>query len=49
VLEEDLAQASLKALRIPRCEARAQALMFSWDEATRLFETHLAPLPATAD
>ena len=45
VLEEDLAQASLKALHIPRSEARAQALTFSWDESTRLFETHLAMVP----
>jgi hypothetical protein len=44
ILDEDLAQASLKALHIPRSEARAQALLFSWDEATRLFERHLAPI-----
>jgi glycosyltransferase involved in cell wall biosynthesis len=45
VLSEDLAQASLEALHIPRSQARAQALTFSWDEATRLFEQHLAPIP----
>ena len=44
VLSEDLAQASLEALRIPRIEARLQALDFSWEESTRLFESHLAPI-----
>ncbi len=46
VLDDDLAQASLKALHIPRAQARSQALTFSWDEATRLFEHHLAPIPS---
>jgi glycosyltransferase involved in cell wall biosynthesis len=41
VLHEDLAYASLEALKVPRSEARAQALTFSWDESTRLFEQHL--------
>jgi glycosyltransferase involved in cell wall biosynthesis len=41
VLHEDLAFASLEALKIPRTKARAQALTFSWDESTRLFEQHL--------
>jgi glycosyltransferase involved in cell wall biosynthesis len=41
VLHEDLAYASLEALKIPRAQARAQALSFSWDESTRLFEQHL--------
>jgi len=41
VLHEDLAYASLEALKIPRIEARTQALSFSWDESTRLFEQHL--------
>jgi glycosyltransferase involved in cell wall biosynthesis len=41
VLHDDLAYASLEALKMPRMEARTQALSFSWDEATRLFEKHL--------
>ena len=44
VLSEDLAQASLDALRLPRTEARLQALDFSWDEATRLFIDNLVPI-----
>lgn len=44
VLSEDLAQASQDALCIPRIEARLQALDFSWEESTRLFESHLAPI-----
>jgi glycosyltransferase involved in cell wall biosynthesis len=46
VLHEDLALASVQALNIPRHDARLQALSFSWDEATRLFESHLVRLPA---
>lgn len=45
VLSEDLAQASLDALRLPRTEARLQALDFSWQEATRLFVGNLVPIP----
>ncbi|MBU3647651.1 MAG: glycosyltransferase family 1 protein, partial [Limnohabitans sp.] len=41
VLHEDLSYASLEALKISRHEARQQALSFSWDESTRLFEQHL--------
>ena len=41
VLHEDLAYASLEALKVPRAQARAQAMTFSWDESTRLFEQHL--------
>ena len=44
VLHEDLAYASLEALKVARSEARAQALTFSWDESTRLFEQHLVPI-----
>jgi glycosyltransferase involved in cell wall biosynthesis len=44
VLGEDLSQASLAALKIPRQEAYAQAQTFSWKESTRLFESHLARL-----
>jgi hypothetical protein len=45
VLADDLALASLEALRIPRSEARLQALAFSWQEATRLFEDSLVTIP----
>ena len=45
VLHEDLAYASLEALKIPRDQARVQAMSFSWDESTRLFEQHLLRLP----
>ncbi len=41
VLHEDLAYASLEALKVSRAEARSQALTFSWDESTRLFEQHV--------
>ena len=44
VLHEDLAFASLEALKLPRADARAQALTFSWDESTRLFEQHLVQI-----
>ena len=44
VLSEDLGQASLEALNIPRTEARQQALAFSWEESTRLFVQHLMPI-----
>lgn len=47
VLHDDLAFASLEALRVPRAQARAQALTFSWDEATRLFVQHLVPFNLT--
>ena len=45
VLHEDLAYASLEALKIPRSQARAQAMSFSWFESTRLFEQHLVRIP----
>jgi glycosyltransferase involved in cell wall biosynthesis len=41
ILHDDLALASLEALKISRHEARQQALSFSWDESTRLFEQNL--------
>ena len=44
MLSEDLGQASLEALNIPRTEARQQALAFSWEESTRLFVQHLMPI-----
>ncbi len=48
VLHEDLAYASLEALKIPRHQARAQAMTFSWHESTRLFEQHLVRIPQAA-
>lgn len=47
VLHDDLAYASLEALKTPRSEARSQSLTFSWDESTRLFEQHLVPIERT--
>ena len=44
VLHDDLGLASLEALKVPRHNARLQALSFSWDEATRLFESHLVKI-----
>lgn len=41
VLHEDLRAASQEALSVPRTEARAQALEFSWVHAARLFVQHL--------
>ena len=41
VLHADLKQASLAALAVPRHEARARSLEFSWTHAARLFEGHL--------
>ena len=48
VLHEDLAYASLEALKVNRSEARAQSLTFSWDESTRLFEKHLVRIARSA-
>ena len=45
VLHDDLSYASLEALKTPRAEARSQALSFSWDESTRLFEQHVVVIP----
>ncbi len=41
VLHEDLQAASYAALAVPRHEARARALDFSWHHATQLFISHL--------
>ena len=43
VLHTDLREAFFGALATPRHEARARALHFSWEEATRLFLSHLVP------
>lgn len=41
VLHADLKRACLAALAVPRHEARARSLAFSWSHAARLFEGHL--------
>ncbi|HZY18217.1 MAG TPA: glycosyltransferase family 1 protein [Ramlibacter sp.] len=43
VLDEDLQQAALRALGVPRTEARERAEDFSWKEAARLFAGFLVP------
>jgi glycosyltransferase involved in cell wall biosynthesis len=40
-MHEDLRQACHEALAVPREEARARALEFSWAHASRVFESHL--------
>lgn len=42
-LDDDLRLAYYKALAVPRHEARARALDFSWTHAARLFASHLVP------
>ncbi len=48
VLSEDLGQACLAALEIPRAAARARALEFSWSESARQFLGHIANAQAAA-
>jgi glycosyltransferase involved in cell wall biosynthesis len=43
VLNDDLLLATQEALAVPRSEARARALDFTWAQAARLFEQHLVP------
>ena len=43
VMDLDLKQACYSALAVPRHEARARALEFSWLHATQLFEAYLVP------
>ncbi len=44
-LDEDLREACLQALRIPRQTARAHAELFSWRAASHQFMSHLRPQP----
>ena len=44
VLHEDLQQAALRALEVPRTEARARAMAFGWQETVQLFLSHLVPV-----
>jgi glycosyltransferase involved in cell wall biosynthesis len=48
VLHDSLLIAAQEALAIPRCEARARALDFTWAHAARLFEQHLVPVRSGA-
>ena len=41
VLNESLLVAAQEALAVPRSEARARALDFTWAHAARVFEQHL--------
>lgn len=41
VMHEDLKQACYSAMAVPRHEARDRALDFSWEHASKLFESHL--------
>jgi glycosyltransferase involved in cell wall biosynthesis len=43
VLDEDLCQAWYQALTVPRHEARARAMNFSWTQAGQQFLGHLVP------
>jgi glycosyltransferase involved in cell wall biosynthesis len=47
VLDEDLKRAWYRALTVPRHEARARALAFSWEQAGQLFLDHLVPARQT--
>ena len=43
VLNEDLREAALQALHVPRVQARERALDFGWKETVHLFLRHLVP------
>ena len=45
VMHEDLREACLLALKIPREQAREHAEKFSWRTATEQFASHLKPVP----
>ena len=44
VMNDNLLEACYAALALPRHEARARALAFSWAQATQLFVSHLVPV-----
>jgi glycosyltransferase involved in cell wall biosynthesis len=48
VLHEDLKQAYYRAMTVPRHEARARALDFSWGHAAQLFAGYLVPAQKAA-
>jgi glycosyltransferase involved in cell wall biosynthesis len=47
-MHDDLQQACYAALAVPRHEARARALDFSWTQATELFASHLVAVQSKA-
>jgi glycosyltransferase involved in cell wall biosynthesis len=47
-MNDDLQQACYAALGVPRHEARARALDFSWSHAAAIFASHLVPARTTA-
>ena len=47
-MHDDLQQACYAALAVPRHEARARALDFSWSHATAIFAGHLVPARGAA-
>lgn len=44
VLHEDLQAAALRALQVPRAQARARAMAFGWQDTVRLFLSNLVPV-----
>lgn len=48
-MHEDLQQACYAALAVPRHEARARSLDFSWVHASELFASNLVPVDRAAD
>lgn len=48
VLDEDLKRACYRAMAVPRHEARARSLDFSWAHAAQLFEGYLVPVRGRA-
>jgi glycosyltransferase involved in cell wall biosynthesis len=48
-MHDDLQQACYAALAVPRHEARARALDFSWVHATAMFAGNLVPVDRAAD
>jgi len=44
ILDADLKSAWYRALAVPRHEARARALEFSWEQSSRMFLDHLVPV-----
>lgn len=49
VMDENLRQACLSALNIPRERARAHAEKFSWRASTQTFLSYLKPIPAAPE
>lgn len=47
-LDHDLGRAVQAALRLDPADCREYALRYSWQDCARLFESYLAPIPATS-